>query len=260
MKLRTLIWASTIALAALPGWADDPWELDPEEDGQATRVHILPGQTQTGRDLQGGPATPDQDWIRIFPLARHSYEARASGGPMWSANTFVAAKLERVGTSLAVLTAGSNEEMAGFRGHSVRWIAGPNSDEESLRVTGPPALSTPAAPYALEFHDTTYAIPRWNNTASQATIFLIQNNKPAPVAGSIFFYGASGNLVHTHALSVPANGLLVLPTGSIAQLAGQNGSAHVAHTGGRGALSGKAVALEPGTGFTFDTPMTSLQP
>ena len=258
MKMRTAICASAIALAALPGRADDPWELDPEEDGQATRAHILAGQVQTGRDLQGG-ATADQDWIWIVPLARHSYLARASGGPMWSANTFVAAKLERVGTGLAVLTAGTDEEMAGFRGHSVRWIAGPTSDHEYLRVTGPPGAQG-AAPYTLEFHDTTYAIPRWNNAASQATIFLIQNNKPAPVTGSIFFYGASGNLVHTQALSVPANGLLVLPTGSIPQLAGQNGSAHVAHTGGRGALSGKAVALEPGTGFTFDTQMTPLQP
>ena len=258
MKMRTAICASAIALAALPGRADDPWELDPEEDGQATRAHILPGQVQTGRDLQSG-ATPDQDWLYTFPLARHSYVALASGGPMWSANTFVAAKLERVSTSLAVLTAGTNEEMASFRGHSVSWIAGPVSDHEYLRVTGPPGAQG-AAPYTLEFHDTTYAIPRWNNAASQATIFLIQNNKPAPVTGSIFFYGPSGNLVHTQPLSVPANGLLVLPTGSIPQLAGQNGSAHVAHTGGRGALSGKAVALEPGTGFTFDTQMTPLQP
>ena len=28
------------------------------------------------------------------------------------------------------------------------------------------------------------------------------------------------------------------------------------HDGGYGALSGKAVALEPATGFSFDSPMT----
>jgi hypothetical protein len=259
MRLSTVICASAMALAALPGRADDPWELDADEDTAATRVHILPGQVQTGRDLQGGAAAPDQDWLFTFPLARHSYVARASGGPMWSANTFVAARLDRVGTNLAVLTAGTNEEMASFRGQSVYWIAGAVSDHEYLRVTGPPSL-TGAAPYTLEFHDTTYAIPRWNNSASQTTIFLIQNNKPSPVAGRIFFYGTGGNLAHDYGLLLPANGLLVLPTASIPQLAGQNGSAHVAHTGGLGALSGKAVALEPATGFTFDTAMTPLQP
>ena len=141
---------------------------------------------------------------------------------------------------------------------SVNWIAGPvgprvPARHRAARGTGGRALHARVPRHHVRD-------PRWNNTASQATIFLIQNNKPAPVAGSIFFYGASGNLVHTHALSVPANGLLVLPTGALPQLAGQNGSAHVAHTGGRGALSGKAVALEPGTGFTFDTQMTPLQP
>jgi hypothetical protein len=259
MKLRTAIFASAVALAALPGRADDPWELDPEEDGQATRAHIVAGQVQTGRDLQGGPATPDQDWVWIVPLPRHSYVAEAAGAGLWSHASFTGAKLERVSTTLAVLAAGTDEEMASLRGHTIRWIAGSTSDHEFLRVTGPPGTQG-AAPYTLGFHDTTYAIPRWNNLVSQSTILLIQNNKPTAVSGSMFFYNASGTLLHTQALSVPANGLQVLATGSIPQLAGQSGSAHVAHTGGRGALSGKAVALEPATGFTFDTAMTPVQP
>lgn len=255
MKITTAVAAWALALAAIPGRADDPWELDPEEDGQATRAHILAGQVQTGRDLQGA-GTPDQDWVWIVPLARHSYEARAVGGTLWSASSL--AKLERVSTSLAVLATGTDEGVASFRGHAIRWISAV-SDHEYLRVTGPPAAQG-AAPYTLEFHDTTYAIPRWNNTGAQSTIFLIQNNKTSAVAGSLFFYGVTGNLLHTQALSVPANGLLVLPTASIPQLAGQGGSAHVAHSGGLGALSGKAVALEPSTGFTFDTAMTPVQP
>jgi hypothetical protein len=32
----------------------------------------------------------------------------------------------------------------------------------------------------------------------------------------------------------------------------------IAHVGGYGALSGKAVSLEPSTGFTFDTAMTPI--
>jgi hypothetical protein len=57
-----------------------------------------------------------------------------------------------------------------------------------------------------------------------------------------------------------ANGLLVLNTSAIPQLIGLSGSALVGQGGGLGALSGKAVALEPATGVTFDTAMTPVMP
>jgi hypothetical protein len=47
----------------------------------------------------------------------------------------------------------------------------------------------------------------------------------------------------------------VIPTGSVAALVGRSGSAQIAQLGGYAALAGKAVALEPATGFTFDTPV-----
>lgn len=258
MTLRAAIGAMAMVLTAFSAWADDPWELDPEEDGQATRAHILPGQQQI-RDLQGGPGTPDEDWTWIVPVARHSYQARATGAALWSGLAGYA-KLERVSSGLTVLATGTDEDVASFRGHTLRWIAGSTSDHEYLRVTGAPGVAQTAAPYTLELFDTTYAIPRWNSTGTQNTILIIQNNKTSPVTGSIYFYGSSGNLVHTAALSVPANGAQLVSTNTIPQLAGQSGVAHVAHTGGRGALSGKAVALEPATGFTFDTAMTPVQP
>ena len=39
---------------------------------------------------------------------------------------------------------------------------------------------------------------------------------------------------------------------------GQSGSILVSHNGHYGALSGKAVSLEPTTGFTFDTAMVPV--
>jgi hypothetical protein len=53
---------------------------------------------------------------------------------------------------------------------------------------------------------------------------------------------------------------MVFDTSSIPTLAGESGSARVAHFGGVGALAGKAVALEPSTGFTFDTALAPLFP
>ena len=80
MGLKVTILVSALACTAVPAWANDPWEADPEDGGQATTSYLVAGQSQAGRDLQGGP-TPDQDWVWISTLPRHSYEARAVGGP-----------------------------------------------------------------------------------------------------------------------------------------------------------------------------------
>jgi hypothetical protein len=47
----------------------------------------------------------------------------------------------------------------------------------------------------------------------------------------------------------------VLNTATLGFAAGQSGSITVANTARYGDLAGKAVALEPATGFTFDTLM-----
>jgi hypothetical protein len=45
--------------------------------------------------------------------------------------------------------------------------------------------------------------------------------------------------------------LLLVPTATA--LPNQSGSVRVGHTCGYGGLTGKAVSIEPSTGFTFDT-------
>jgi len=52
-----------------------------------------------------------------------------------------------------------------------------------------------------------------------------------------------------------AHASLVLNTSTVSGVAGQSGSITVSYRGGYGVLSGKAVALEPATGFSFDSPM-----
>lgn len=101
--------------------------------------------------------------------------------------------------------------------------------------------------------DTTYLLPRWNSSGTQTTVFLIQNGSRSPVTGSILLYNAAGVLGHTQPLSLVARGLQVFSTAGIPALAGGSGSAAIVHDGSYGALSGKAVAFEPSTGFTFDT-------
>jgi hypothetical protein len=261
VSLRAAICASILALAAMPGWAEDPWEIDTTDDSQATRSHILPGQAQAGRDLEGGgTAAIDQDWVKIYSLPRHSYEARVSGGPLWSQGGFVGAQLDLLDSTPVVLLSANGDEFANLRGQAVRWIVGsPLPVQWLLRMTGPTSAQA-AVPYTLELFDTTYSIPRWNNSSTQITFFFLQNNKSLPVSGSVYFFNASGSLVHEHSFVLAGNGLMVLNTSTIPQLVGASGSALIAQAGGLGAISGKAVALEPATGFTFDTTLMPVMP
>jgi hypothetical protein len=254
--VRTIAVCSVLLVPAATLRATDPWEADPEDDGPATLAHLLPGQSQTGRDLQASGAA-DQDWVFVPTRARHSYEARATGGTFWSAGGS-GSRLERLNAALVVQQTGSDEGLASVRGHAIRWIAGTASVTDYLRVTGTAAEL--ATPYTLELFDTTYAFPRWNNSATQVTVFLLQNNTSTPVNTFVYFFGATGTVLHAEPIGIAADGLAVFNTSGVSALVGQSGSARIAHTGGVGALSGKAVSLEPGTGFTFDTALVPVLP
>jgi hypothetical protein len=107
--------------------------------------------------------------------------------------------------------------------------------------------------YRVRAWETTEGVARFNNSGSQLTVLVLQNPRPGPVSGHAYFWSGAGALLATHAFGLPARAALALNTASIAGLAGQGGSLTVSHDGGYGALAGKAVALEPATGFSFDS-------
>jgi hypothetical protein len=158
-----------------------------------------------------------------------------------------------------VLTAGVRDGVAANLYPStlaVRWIS-PVSADEFLMAVGREDF-TARDTYDVDLYDTTYFMSRFNNSASQVTILLIQNTKDSLVTGEIYFYSGAGTLLSTQPLSIPAQGVRVLDSSTIPALAGQSGSVTIAQLGGYGALTGKGVSLEPATGFTFDTPLTPL--
>lgn len=122
----------------------------------------------------------------------------------------------------------------------------------TVRVEGPNNI------YTIRFWDTTYSIPRWNNSGGQLTVFLISNLQPITVTGNINFYSAAGTLLLSQPFTLAANQLFTFNTSTAPALAGLSGHAYVAHLGGYGGLAGKAVALEPSTGFSFDTVMSPI--
>jgi hypothetical protein len=257
MRTFQVVTATLLTLSFGHRAAADRWEADPDDGNAATHAFIAPGQSQNGRDLESLGTPPDQDWVVMELVARHSYEARAVGATIWGGS--LGAKLERldIGGTI-VLQTGTGTGLAGGSGHTMRWVSS-SLAINLLRVTGPPGVQG-TAPYTLELFDTTYAVPRFNNSSTQTTIMVIHNNTATQVTAFLYFYNAGGGLLHTEPVVIGPFAVMVLNTSTIGALAGQSGAVNVAHSGGRDALSGKAVALEPATGFTFDTPMTPVLP
>jgi hypothetical protein len=125
---------------------------------------------------------------------------------------------------------------------------------EHLRLRGGCAGSCTANDaYRVAAWDTTLRLPRFNNSATQITLVVLQNAGSDPVSGVVSYWGASGLRLASQPFSVPAHSSVGLNTSAVPALQGESGSATVAHDGRYGALVGKAVAVEPATGFTFDT-------
>jgi hypothetical protein len=109
--------------------------------------------------------------------------------------------------------------------------------------------------YRIRAYETTYSIPRFNNAGSQVTVLLLQNPTPYTIIGRAYFWDGAGVLLYTHAFTLAPKGLLGLGTSTIPALQGKGGSITVSNDGRYGELAGKAIALEPATGFSFDSPM-----
>jgi hypothetical protein len=112
---------------------------------------------------------------------------------------------------------------------------------------------TPEDRYRIRSWETTLSLSRLNNSASQATVLVLQNTTEAPATGNVWLRDATGASAGSVAFSIAPHGTFVLNTSGVAP--GLSGSLKVSHDAPYGALVGKAVAVEPATGFTFDTPL-----
>ena len=267
-KRRLATIGLSLALgAAAQVRAEDPWETGGVNgDDSALAFNTLSHGIVQQHDLDEGGIGDDQDWMVVPTLWHHSYEARISGTNVefdWGA-CGSCSQFERVDANGSILTedvgvvndgAGSTEES---NDRSVRWIATDDTTDEYLRVRGGTGTQGPGDVYTIRFWETTYSMPRWNNSSGQVTVFLIQNLVQAPVTLNIDFYDTSGGQLVVVGTQVPPRGLFSLNTGTLPQLANLAGHAFISHTGGYGGLAGKAVALEPATGFSFDTPLLPI--
>ena len=109
--------------------------------------------------------------------------------------------------------------------------------------------------YRLRAYETTGTIPRFNNGGSQASVLILQNATSRGITGTAHFWDPAGGHRASRSVVLPPRATSVESIAGIPGLSGVAGSITVTHDGPYGGLVGKAVALEPSTGFSFDSPM-----
>jgi hypothetical protein len=199
-----------------------------------------------------GPA-PGQNVFRFAQPARSSFEVLVDAT---SGDIGPAVFVERLASDNAtVLQTGA--AVGTGQSRSLRWQNALSSTvlNQSIRVRSNGCTVGCGADdvYRIRAYDTTYSIPRFNNSASQLTVLVLQNRTASTVNANAYFWSASGSLLYTYPLTLAARATLVLNTSSITALVGKSGAVTIAHDAGFGGLAGKGVALEPATGFSFDT-------
>lgn len=198
------------------------------------------------------------EWFRIVQAAYSSYEVvvDAAGGDVGAGEGPLLRRIASDGTTV-VQTA---QAVGNGPARSLRWhnASGGPVDGEFIRVASASCATDCGADdtYRIRTYETTYAIPRFNNAGSQITVLVLQNPADYPAAGTVYFWSTAGTPLGSSAFSVGSRATLVLNTSTVPGVAGVSGTITVAHNARYGDLAGKTVALEPSTGFSFDTPMT----
>jgi hypothetical protein len=253
MRTKTGTAALLLAGLALAAGADaDEWEFGTDTDNSAATDNALAHGTVQVHDVVRFPE-PDQDWYRVpvDPMSSFQFVLDGMTGDM----DFVGSSLQRLGAdAVTVLGSAVVEGDGGIL--SLDWTTEQSTPAASfVRVQGAACSSLCDAldRYRARFLETTYTVPRFNNTGTQATVMLVQNASARTCALTTFLLAADGSVSAVVPATLNPRQLVVLNLAVPAP--NQAGSVRIAHTCGYGGLAGKAVAIEPATGFTFDTPL-----
>jgi hypothetical protein len=251
--------ALIVALSSAPASAD-VWDNDPgnKDDSSATDNEIFHGTVQV-HDLLSQGGTIDEDWYVIFSRPFSSYEVLVDGlqGQVFAPGSSL--PVDRVNAAGSVLTAGASLPDGLGAAQSVRWANNTATVmTDYVRVDGVNTACgtacTTNAQYTLRMWETTASIPRFNNWGSQVTVLLLHNPASYTIDGTVYFWDVAGSFVGSQGFSLSAKELLIFNTSTAAP--GLAGAITITHNGRFGDLQGKSVALEPSTGFSFDTPLS----
>jgi glucose/arabinose dehydrogenase len=226
-----------------------------DDDAGSLSMLEVSHRTDLSADLSGG--TADLYRISQRPLASYEVVLDAVSG-----DAVPGLLLERLASdnSTVVQTAGPVGTGSAL---SLRW-ENPFSatvNNEHIRVRSPACGSGCGTDdvYRLRVYDTSLSAARFNNAGSQITVLVVQNPSAQAVSGHVHFWSVSGTLLASPSFTLSPHAVLVLNTASLPALQAKGGSLTVSHDGAYGAVTGKTVALEPATGFSFDSPLEPLR-
>ena len=199
-----------------------------------------------------GPAS-DQDWFGLGQAPYSSYEVTVdeAGGDTSPL------QLQRVGPDgLTVLQDAADAGPGEARSLRFENATGGAILDQRIRVASGGCGNDCGVDdiYRLRAYETTGSIARFNNSSTQVTVLLLQNPGAETVTGHVWFWRLDGTLAASLPFSLDPLAQFATDTSTL--LPGEVGSMTVSHDGPYAGLIGKAVALEPLTGFSFDTPLT----
>jgi len=245
------------------------WDVGTDDDNTFNSDNELVNGLDQVHDMaaQQGGTVEDEDWYPFRHFCNNSYEILLDGitGAVGNANTG--------SPTLEVLDSDHTSVLANSVPVSSLGIArriniicqGSDSEQVNhVRVSQPDCgLScVNTDQYHIHFRDTTALVPRFNNSATQVSILVLQNSTSTIVNTAVVAYDATGTTIGYVYVDLSANQVTAinLATVSAGVLAGKSGGLKIVNNAPYGALAGKVVAVEPATGFTFDTPLTYKRP
>jgi len=263
MASKTVFALAFVAALGLAGTAGtDVWDTATINDNSCCPTNEITHGFSQVHDLgvQPGPIA-DQDWYAITQEPFSSYEILCDGhtGDISDGLTNTLHRVDSTGTVL------QSSELYGSlvgRARSLRFANDTSTanSAEFVRVANAVCgtFCDTEDQYRIRAWDTTIAVPRYNNFGGQVTVLIIQNTGHFGVSGNarLWTTTSGGVPVTTVAFTIVETAATVINlatvNGGVAN--GTAGSITITHNGHYGELAVKAVALEPSTGFSFDTP------
>jgi hypothetical protein len=201
-------------------------------------------------DLAAGNWDSDIYWISQKPYSSYEVVVDSTSGDIGPTLS-----VTRVLTGTTTALQSSQAVGVGFT-RSLRWrnTTAAEDNTQAIRVRSGQCTTDcgPDDVYFIRGYETTYSIPRFNNAGTQITVLLLQNPTNYIIGGDIYFWDTAGALAATQSFLLIPKQLVVMNTATVAS--GIGGTITIAHDGRYGDLSAKTVALEPSTGFSFDSP------
>jgi uncharacterized repeat protein (TIGR01451 family) len=233
------------------------YDLNPADNVASVETHLTP---LVARELTHGtnvtkpipiPAAEDRYLVRMG--AQSSYEVLVDAASGDLAPPGGALALERLGQDGSSVAQTSRPVGTG-PGRSLRWersAATPIVESVRVRSTGCGTDCGADDTFRVRAYETTASIPRFNTEGTQTTVVVLFNPRDEAVTGHLWLWSKAGAPLGSQAFNIGPRRTLIADLSLL--MPGTQGSITITHDAPYGGLVGKSVALEPSTGFSFDS-------